>query len=306
MKIEKKLILSGVLLLLTIIALVIFIRNDKHNQTPHITDNTDNSVNISDIPSIPVTISPTFPMPGLSSDNVDNFNLDYDYPPTKQAKNTVRIPILMYHHISTATHAATDNNWYISPEIFEMQLQYLHLKNYKSLTISEFYNFIQKGVNPTQKSVLLTFDDGLDDQYQNAYPLLKKYGFTGVFNIIVNKSGITNIELKQMDSDGMDIEPHGMNHLDLRYIYNEKKISAEVGASRDAIQKITGEDVVAYTYPFCAWNGTVVSYLQKSKFELAFSCDKGIDHAYKDRFVLHRIRPEDDFIEFEKQLSGIW
>jgi peptidoglycan/xylan/chitin deacetylase (PgdA/CDA1 family) len=211
----------------------------------------------------------------------------------------------MYHHIAPLPETPDNANLFVTPGIFEQQLQYLKENHFKTLTIQEFYNVLKSGKNPVQKSVLLTFDDGHEDVYKNAFPLLKKYGFIGVFYIPTAVSEITNAHLKEMADAGMIIDSHSTNHISLRYIYKNAPLTIEIINSKSVIQKITGKEVLSFAYPFCLWNSTAVQYVSKAGYLVAFICDTSIDHTFKDRFVLSRIHAFNNLGIFESQLMGV-
>lgn len=250
---------------------------------------------------IPTTVSPT-PIPI----NNNNFSIDYDYPPTTQKSGTVRIPILTYHHIAELPEKSSSKPYYVTPKMFERQLQYLKDKNYRVVTAQEFYELLRKGKNPSQKTVMLTFDDGSKDNYKNAYPLLKKYGFPGVFYINSSKLQITKTQLKEMADNGMSIESHTASHKDLKKITDQTELESEIIGSKYAIEKITGKKVYSVSYPGCTYNDQVVNVAVKAGYKFGVTCSKYIDHYPSRLFALSRMHIYNDFTNFKKRLSGHW
>lgn len=90
------------------------------------------------------------------------------------------VPVLMYHHVSPV-----DGMINVSPLNFEQQLLWLKRRGYRSLTSEEFAGHLQGQPVPA-KSVLITFDDGYLDNWVYAYPLLKKYGYTGIIFLVTS------------------------------------------------------------------------------------------------------------------------
>jgi len=238
--------------------------------------------------------------------NNDNFDQDYDYEPVAQANHTVRIPVLTYHQIAALPKAGIARDYFVSPEIFEQQLQYLRLKNYKTLTPQEFFAQLSKGENPIQKSIMLTFDDGNNNNYKNAFPLLVKYGFVGVFYISSGNLAINKTALQEMANAGMIIDSHGRNHLDLTKVTNSDTLWSEIVGSKQALQSITGHTIYSFTYAGCGYNGNVVGVVKSAGYLIAFSCGKSIDHKSSSRYALSRMHVYNDMEDFKKLLSGTW
>lgn len=88
------------------------------------------------------------------------------------------IPVLMYHHILPQKGFIAS-----SVDEFEAQMKYLHEKGYKTLTSSEFRDFML-GTKSFKKAVFITFDDGWRDNYIYAYPILKKYGLKATIFVV--------------------------------------------------------------------------------------------------------------------------
>jgi len=248
----------------------------------------------------PVTLSKEFPV----DDN--NFNIDYDIPPLDQLRDSVRVPILMYHHINPPPSSSSDftSGLYVSPEIFEKQLAYLVKKNYKTLSSEEFYSLLSKGKNPSQKSVMLTFDDATAGQYINGFPLLRKYGLIGIFNIPSNKTSITYYQLKEMAKSGMVIESHSATHIDLTKENNSEKLYSEIVGSRYTLKNAIGQPVITISYPGCVADSQVYSYVSQAGYLLGTSCGKYIDHYFKRRLSLSRVHVFNNLDNLINILSG--
>ncbi|MEI7578468.1 MAG: polysaccharide deacetylase family protein [bacterium] len=259
------------------------------------------------LPTITPIPTPT-PTPTLTptpTPDLNNFAKDYDYPPKEQNKGTVRIPVLTYHHVAPIPDQQNMQAYYVTPVMFEKQLQYLKEKNYRTLTTREFLEQVKSGQNPSQKSIVLTFDDGAKNNYDNAFPLLKKYGFVGVFYIPTNKTGITQTQLKEMADAGMEIGSHSKTHPDLSKISDDAKLTDEIINSRGMLQSWTGQDIYSIAYPGCTANSLNISYVTKAGYQVGFSCGKVIDHKYSQRYVLSRIHVYSNLDNFKKILSGL-
>ena len=93
------------------------------------------------------------------------------------------VPVLMYHHVSTAVGSITT-----SPENFESQIAGLARRGYRSLSANEFADFLAGKPTPP-KSVLITFDDGYLDNWVYAHPVLQKYSMHAVLFLITGVLG---------------------------------------------------------------------------------------------------------------------
>lgn len=233
-----------------------------------------------------------------------NFNLDYDVVPKAQPEGTVRIPVLTYHQIAPLPNTR-GRDYYVSPTMFDMQMEYLSQKGYKTLTPKEFYDILVSGKNPEQKSVLLTFDDGNYNNYQNAFPILKKYAMTGTFYVPSHRSGIKRTQLQEMVGAGMVIDPHGKTHMLLKDVTDSDSLYQELVVSKNSLGSIKGNEVYSFCYPGCEYNGSVTSTLANNGYLIAFTCGKSIDHKMGRRFSLERMHVYEDMEHFKSILSGI-
>lgn len=109
----------------------------------------------------------------------------------------VQLPTLMYHHVQTKETAVANKqtSLTVNTEIFKTQMQYLKDKNYNVLTMNDLINFFDSGASVPKHSVLLTFDDGYQDFYSDAFPILNSLGFHAtVFTStgLINNPGYLN------------------------------------------------------------------------------------------------------------------
>ena len=154
------------------------------------------------------------------------------------------------------------------------------------------------------KWVMLTFDDGNYDNYQYAFPILKKYNLVGVFYIVSNSRGIPNTALKEMSDAGMVIESHSATHPDLTKINKRGDLRLEISSSKYTLQAITGKTITSFSYPGCGANSQVVSMVIQSGYKLAFSCGTSIDHRFGTRYTLSRVHVYNNLKDFKQLLSG--
>lgn len=90
--------------------------------------------------------------------------------------------VVNYHYVEDP-HPKSAGIFPCSVAEFERQVDYLS-KNFQIVSLGEAYKAAQSGA--AGKFCAVTFDDGLKDNYVNAFPILKKYGATATFFIITS------------------------------------------------------------------------------------------------------------------------
>lgn len=146
--------------------------------------------------------------------------------------NDIAIPVLNYHKVDEQKIALS-----ISSQEFEEQIKYLAKEGYHTITPSEMMNALEYGTPLPEKPIMITFDDGYLDNYTNAYPILKKYGFTATIFLVTGFIGndprfMNWEEIKEMRANGFVFGSHTVNHkslTELSYVElkNELLLSAE-------------------------------------------------------------------------------
>src|SRR6476469_6999770 len=96
------------------------------------------------------------------------------------------VPILCYHYVREYEDAdSEDDRAYVTPpELLEEQLAWLKENGYTGVTAPQVYDYVVNGKALPPKPIMLSFDDNEGTQYENALPLLTKYGFNATFFIM--------------------------------------------------------------------------------------------------------------------------
>ena len=190
------------------------------------------------------------------------------------------IPALMYHSIS-----GVPEGWpadlCIAPEVFEEHLKYLQARGYNVVTAPQAMVLLKSRQN-VMNTVILTFDDGYENNYTEAFPSLKKYGFRGNFYIVGNDVGktknqdgvkkyMTYGQIKQMHGQGMEIGSHSMSHDPLTSIKPDM-LPWEIYQPLNLFYEKMGFWISGIAFPNGAFNDTIIAEVRKYfKYEYGFS-----------------------------------
>ena len=223
---------------------------------------------------------------------------------TSQSKSTahwktyddpVQIPILMYHAVHVMDPSEASNaNLIVAPDNFEAQIKAMVDAGYYFLTPEEAYKALTENALPAKKVVWLTFDDGNEDFYTIAYPILKKYKAKATNNIITgfvkkgNAGNLTVKQMKEMMAHGMSFQSHTVNHPDLS-VNDKATQKAELTDSIDFLEDKLNTKVNTIAYPSGRYNQTTLD-LAKQTYKLGLTTNEGLASAKNGLLSLNRVR----------------
>ncbi|WP_201709319.1 polysaccharide deacetylase family protein [Streptococcus salivarius] len=223
---------------------------------------------------------------------------------TSQSKTTakwktydepVQIPILMYHAVHVMDPSEASNaNLIVDPDLFEAQIKALSKAGYYFLTPEEAYKAFTENALPAKKVVWLTFDDGNEDFYTIAYPILKKYKAKATNNIITgfvkkgNAGNLTVKQMKEMMAHGMSFQSHTVNHPDLSTT-DKATQKFELTDSIDFLENKLNTKVNTIAYPSGRYNQTTLD-LAKKTYKLGLTTNEGLASAKDGLLSLNRVR----------------
>ena len=175
---------------------------------------------------------------------------------------TEHLPILLYHRVAPAGSARL-RRYRLSPEDFEEQLRYLRDAGYRSVTFDEWREAKAVRQPLPGRAVMITFDDGLADFHDHAWPLLRRYGFTACVFLVADRVGGTNDwdmakgealrllawpEIRALHADGVEFGSHAATHRPLTSFPLEEAAREAVRSMRTLSHGL-GSPVRAVAYP---------------------------------------------------------
>lgn len=207
----------------------------------------------------------------------------------------VQIPILMYHAVHVMDPSEASNaNLIVDPDLFEAQIKALSKAGYYFLTPEEAYKAFTENALPAKKVVWLTFDDGNEDFYTIAYPILKKYKAKATNNVITgfvkkgNAGNLTVKQMKEMMAHGMSFQSHTVNHPDLSAT-DKATQKVELTDSIDFLENKLNTKVNTIAYPSGRYNQTTLD-LAKKTYKLGLTTNEGLASAKDGLLSLNRVR----------------
>ena len=179
-----------------------------------------------------------------------------------QGPGDITIPIILYHRIDISS---INSRYYVTPEKFEEQMKLLHDWDYSTITTTMLIQAITQGAELPPRPFLITIDDGNLDNYTNAFPIMQKYGFTGVLYLVGNYIGAQDYmnvdQILEMYNAGWEVGSHSLSHLDLTKLEPDA-VRTEIIESREMLEAKLGVPVLTFAYPFGFKNEMVVDYVK--------------------------------------------
>jgi peptidoglycan/xylan/chitin deacetylase (PgdA/CDA1 family) len=199
----------------------------------------------------------------------------------------VFIPILNYHRVDNV-----DNFMTIHPDDFERQLQYLYNQGYTSVTLDEVANYFQGEGELPAKPIVITFDDGYEDNQRVAVPLLRKYGFKAIIFVVsdfVGKPGyLTWEQMKAVQERAISIGSHTMNHEDLATL-NAQELAMQLRDSKTSMEAGLGTSVDFIAYPYGRLNDQVLAAVQAAGYKGGCSTKVSVAVKGDNMYALPRV-----------------
>jgi peptidoglycan/xylan/chitin deacetylase (PgdA/CDA1 family) len=208
--------------------------------------------------------------------------------------------ILYYHNVGTRTHGL--KGACISPRALARQMQYLKFRGYRTVRLEELVGYLKTGKSLPKKIFAITFDDGYQDNYQNAFPILQRLDYTATVFIPTDHVGkmigyginapeqrLSWNEISIMSHE-WDFASHGVTHTPIT-ILSPDQIWRELTESRDVIQKMLGKEIGLFCYPYGAYNDVAIRSLKEAGYKAAVTNAVGLlgEGTNQNMYALPRI-----------------
>jgi len=232
--------------------------------------------------------------------------------------------ILMYHMVSEPRPGAKFNKLRVPPAMFERQVRWLTEQGYHFAFMSE----LAANAALPDKTLAITFDDGYEDNYLNAHPVLEKYGARATLYLVEDRfdrdwsvskkshhnSGELMAEKKLTDeqvtvmlaSGCWELGGHTRTHANLSRLDLSAK-QEEIAASKQALEARFNTRLSSFAYPFGIYSPDDIIAARNAGFDSAVTTIEGIDcHMDKARYELKRIKisGKDNWLTFKLRLRN--
>ncbi len=216
-------------------------------------------------------------------------------------KSPVRIPVLMYHRIVASPALNSKHGIWVTTSNFEQQLRSLRQRGFTSITLRQYDEF-RRGVGPLPaKPIILTFDDGYEDNYIFAFPLLQKYESKAVIFTTGDLKRRTNYwdvdeprlpllsvkQMREMANAGIEFGSHTVSHSKLTEIPILAALR-EIARSKEILEQTLSSIVTSFAYPYGAFHDQVKHLVAQSGYRYAVAGDEGPMSLWEDFFEIRR------------------
>jgi peptidoglycan/xylan/chitin deacetylase (PgdA/CDA1 family) len=220
-----------------------------------------------------------------------------------KAKSPSVIPVLMYHRIVADAPAQSQHGVWVTAEKFESQLASLQKRGFSAITFRQYHNFRNGRTSLPPKPIILTFDDGYEDNYAIALPLLRKYRSTAVIYMVADNKRRTNYwdadepqvplmaveQMREMAQAGIEFGSHTITHARLTKI-SLAAARKEIKESKLRLERMLGQEVVSFAYPYGALNESCKKLVEEAGYRYAAAADSGPMNLAADFYEIRRIQ----------------
>lgn len=227
-----------------------------------------------------------------------------------------KISILMYHQVGEFSRPAAHRANYCHIRRFKAQMAWLHRFRYRVIGLDEALRCLCGEQPMPQHAVVLTFDDGYQNFYDSAFPVLKRYGFPASVFLVANLLGrdpewlvgenmistplMSPDTIRTLRRKGILFGSHALSHPRLSQI-SQEQMRSEVSLSKAKIEAVLEEEVEFFCYPYGDFDDQVVAAVREAGYKAALSCIRASAFGQEDPLLLPR-----KAISYGDSLAGFW
>lgn len=207
--------------------------------------------------------------------------------PTSTSPDAARatVPVLCYHQVREWVKSDSENNrasLICPPGRFGEHLDAIKGAGYTTITPADYLAHLTGADTLPAKPVLLSFDDGKDNQPETAFAELSRRGMTGtlyIMTVVLNKKGwISNKQVRELADAGHVIGSHTWDHQQVTKLATDEDWKTQLVDSRKTLQDLSGQSVDSFAYPYGLWSPAVLPHIAAAGYTTAFQLtDKPLD-----------------------------
>jgi peptidoglycan/xylan/chitin deacetylase (PgdA/CDA1 family) len=229
------------------------------------------------------------------------------------------LPVLMYHQVLEKVPPVAKYNLHILKTDMEGQLEFLKARGFETIT---FQDLLIRRL--PKKPIILTFDDGYENNYRHLFPLLKKHKMKAVIYILGDRKHKNNFwdipsgetvhplmsssQIREMDKSGLvEFGSHSLTHAQLTKI-SLKAVEREVAGSKRALEDFLQKTVFSFAYPHGFLNEEIKKITAQAGYTFGIAVNSGPVRFGGDLMRIRRIHmfPKTSWFEYLKKTSGYY
>lgn len=215
----------------------------------------------------------------------------------------VRIPIIFYHNV-TEPKPGVPLSLTTPPAEFQRQMEYLASRGFETITLNDWFGWIDRGGNLPKKPIIINFDDAYEDIYANALRVLIEKGMRATIFVVAGLMGrhnewdrnnqcvamslMSQAQVKRAFEEGFEIGSHSFSHPDLREL-DTAALNKEVCGSKELLEDLLGAPVPWFCYPYGRTSDVVRNAVISAGYRGAGSVLRAKTVGACDRYLLPRI-----------------
>jgi peptidoglycan/xylan/chitin deacetylase (PgdA/CDA1 family) len=210
--------------------------------------------------------------------------------------------VLMYHSIADPPVGKAHLGLCVSPGMFRFQMWYLKAAGFRVVPLRDILSFIE-GKPSKERLVALTFDDGYQDFFENAYPVLRRYRYPSTVFLVSDLIGRENSweegahmgRRRLLDWDaihaiktaGVVFGSHSRTHPFLSRLSPEG-LQVEITGSKSRLEAELQLPVDFFCYPYGDYDPRAIDMVKEAGYTLAVTTKRGLVHKGSDPYEIRR------------------
>jgi peptidoglycan/xylan/chitin deacetylase (PgdA/CDA1 family) len=210
-------------------------------------------------------------------------------------RSTRGVPVLLYH-----AFGEEDDRYMVSPRAFARHMRLLALLGFRVVS----YGDLAGALRSESRTAVLTIDDGYADNGTAAAPVLARHGFGATVFIVSGRLGADNDwsdapplrgrpmlaaeDLRRLRASGLEFGAHTRTHPALPDLTDDA-IADEVASSRAELERVLGEPVSSFAYPYGRADDRAVAAVRGAGFAGACTTEPRPARLDDDPFLIPRI-----------------
>jgi peptidoglycan/xylan/chitin deacetylase (PgdA/CDA1 family) len=213
-----------------------------------------------------------------------------------------KLRILTYHRIGSPLKGKKYEALTVLPERFRAQLKLMQLMNFTHSSLDDVAEKLKNKKKFPRKQIVLSFDDGFDELYEQVFPLLTQNHIPAIIYLVTDRTEnnwksrkalrplklLSPERICEMSRHGIMFGSHTRTHENLTRCTDDQLLN-EVVNSKKVIEDMLGLEVKHFCYPYGAVNQRVADTVKLAGYKTACTTKKGSVYLNSNPFMLPRL-----------------